>query len=221
MKWVSLFLVLSSAALADAPDTSGSTTTSGAASSGRTAPDWTRNAFVFGLDYGYGIWQLNQQQLASQVGATDAATLVNQSQNTQTATVRIGFDILGYATIEGALTGTGWNLFDATRGGAGFLPVLLSIHPLRFFVTGERHLDVSLFGGIGYGIMGQDRGMDGLIESAGIRGNYFFNNFFSLTVFSRWIFLNCKTFYVDYNHRDQPGASEPLPNSSGGDFWTL
>jgi hypothetical protein len=186
------------------------------------APDWTRNAFTFGLDYGYGIWQLDRNHLAAQVGQADADTFVNEAQNTQTATVRIGFDILGYATVEGALTGTGWNLGCDCRGGGGFLPILLALHPLRFFVTdSERHFDVSLFGGVGYGIMGQDRGADGLIEELGVRVNYFFNAWFSLTAFSRWVFLGWKTFYVDYNHRDQPGASEPLPQGSGGDFWTL
>jgi hypothetical protein len=186
------------------------------------APDWTRNAFTFGLDYGYGIWQLDQNRLAGQVGANDAATFVNEAQNTQAATFRVGFDILGYVTIEGALTGTGWNLGADTQGGGGFLPILLAVHPLRFFVTDtERHLDVSVFGGVGYGIMGQDRGADGLIEEAGVRLNYFFNAWFSLTAFSRWIFLSWKSFYINYNERSQPGNTETLPQGSGGDFWTL
>jgi hypothetical protein len=185
------------------------------------APDFHRNAFVFGLDYGYGIWQLDQNKLASQVNPADAALFVGESQNTQTASVRIGFDILGYVTVEGDLTGTGWNLGGSNRGGAGFLPFIVSVHPLRFFVTDERHLDVTAFGGLGYGIMGQDRGIDGLIWSLGLRVGYFFNAWFSVNVFSRWLFLDCSTFYLDYNDRSAPGASEPLPQQSGGDFWTM
>lgn len=184
------------------------------------APDFTRNAFVIGLDYGYGIWQLDANKLASQTMG-DSATFVNESQNTSTASFRLGFDILGYVTVEGDLTGTGWNLFSSNRGGGGFLPFLVSVHPLRFFVSGERHLDATVFGGIGYGIMGQDRGIDGLIWSAGLRLGYFFNSWFSANVFSRWIFLDCSTYYLDYNNRSAPGASEPLPQQSGGDFWTF
>jgi len=185
------------------------------------APDFHKNAFTFGLDYGYGIWQLDRSRLESQVGAP-GDVFVNEAQNTQTANVRVGFNILGYATVEADLTGTGWNLGGSNRGGGGFLVGGAAWHPLRLFVESPtRPYDASLFVGLGYGITGQDTGMDGFIWELGLRGSYFFNRWFGVTAYARWVFLNWSTFYLDYNHRDLPGASAPLPQGSGGDFFTL
>jgi hypothetical protein len=188
-------------------------------------PNFSAGGFVMTLQYGPGFWGLDQKKLASQVGDSLAGTFVTDSQNSHTVSVEAGYNILGHATISAALTGTGWNLFDANRGGAGFLVGAVAWHPLELvFMKKERRpfgLDFSPFFGVGYGISGQTVGMDGLVFEAGLNVDYYFTRYFGLGLFARGVLLNWKSFYLDYNNRSQPGASIALTDPSGGSFWTL
>ncbi|MBL9038875.1 MAG: hypothetical protein JNG84_10195, partial [Archangium sp.] len=77
------------------------------------------------------------------------------------------------------------------------------------------------FFGVGYGIVGQRTGIDGLVLEAGFQADYFFTRFFGLGFFVRGVFLNGSSFYLDYNNRSLPGNTLALPQGSGGSFTTL
>jgi hypothetical protein len=55
------------------------------------------------------------------VDPAGADTFVSDAENGHMATVRLGFNILGHASLEGTFSGTGWRLTEISRGGAGFL----------------------------------------------------------------------------------------------------
>jgi hypothetical protein len=201
-------------------------------------PDFGKGGVIFSIQYGYGLWQVNQGTLAAtlaqsnpSIGSSNAAQyaqFTNELRNTQTASLRLGYNILGHATIEADFTATGWNIFDADRGGAGWLAGVVHWHPIEIFMQGkERPFDASVFFGIGYGIGGgpvvsggPSYGMDGLIYEAGIEADYYFAPGFALSIFARWIFLDWKNFYLNYDDRSQPGNTLAV-GSSIGNFFTI
>lgn len=191
-------------------------------------PQFSNGGFVFTIQYGPGFWGLAKQQLADQTNAQDpggADIFVADVQNTHTLSLRAAYNILGHASLGAELTATGWNLFDTTRGGAGFAIGSLTWHPLELiFMQKDKRpipLDVGTFFGAGYGIAGERRGLDGLLFEWGLNVDWYFSRFFALGIFTRGISLNWNTYYIDYNNRSQPGASVNLPKTSGGSFWTF
>src|SRR5438309_265113 len=96
-----------------------------------SAPKFSNGAVMLGVEYGVGFFNIDSAKLAAQVGEADTAVYKADLQNSHTATLRLGYNILGHATLEAALTGTGWNIFDPNRGGGGFLVGLVHWHPLE------------------------------------------------------------------------------------------
>lgn len=182
-------------------------------------PDFGKGGAVIGLQYGYGIWNLDRAKLAAQVGQSDADIVVNDTRNGHSATLRLGYNILGHATVEALVTATGWNLTEADRGGGGFITGGAHWHPLELFLKGKpRFYDASVFLGLGHGLMGQNRGMDGLVWQYGLGADFFFSRILALGVFFRSTQLNFNSFYLDYNNRALEGATLALPQGSGGSF---
>ncbi len=204
-----------------------------------TPPDFSKGGLIFSIQGGYGMWGINEAKLASMldrsqyapapVGDTYAQQFTQGTlKDTAALSLRLGYNILGHATLEVDFTGTGWSPFDDNRGGAGFLAGVLHWHPAQiFFSDSERPFDVSIFGGAGYGIAGgpsspggQAYGMDGLALEFGAEGDYYFAPGFALSVFARWVVLDWSNFYLNYDQRSQPGNTLPVSGPIG-DFFTI
>ncbi len=184
------------------------------------APEFSKGGLVFGLQYGVGLWGLDRNHLADQVGPAEADTYLRDVQNSHTASLRLGYNILGHVTLEGDLTATGWSLGDVNRGGAGFLAGVLHWHPMELIWRKQERplpIDASLFFGYGAGLGGQNRGMGGPNTEFGVLADYFLGDSVALGLFARGIFLNWDTYYLNYDAKQ----SVPLPKGSGGAFWTV
>src|SRR3990167_2696527 len=144
-------------------------------------PHFSSGGFNFQLQYGPGFWTVDQVKLGNDpgkdglmVGPINADLFKNSLQNTHTVSISAAYNILGHASVGADLTATGWNLFDSSRGGGGFLIGKVAWHPLElFFLKKEKRpigIDASTFFGVGYGIVGGataiagfPNGMDGLV----------------------------------------------------------
>ncbi len=188
-------------------------------------PNFSGGGFLFSIQYGPGFFGLDRAKLSNQVGPDLANTFITDAQNTHTFGIHAGYTIKGHATISADLTGTGWNLADAGRGGGGWLTGTVAWHPLELvFMNKEKRpipFDFSPFFGVGYSIVGQHTGMDGLIFQTGVNADYFFTRYFGLGLFVRAFFLDYDKFYLDYYNRSAPGATIALPQHSGGTFVTF
>ncbi len=194
-----------------------------------SGPKFSSGGGIFGLQYGPGIWMLDTQAIDSQLGlqCPGCGTRFNSDIRTggdwptggHTLGLRIGYNILGHASIELNVVATGWNVFNSNRGGAGFGTGVIAWHPLQlvFMNKAERPipLDVSMLFGVGYGIAGQTFGMDGLILQWGMNAEWFFTKFIALGLFVKGTFFQWHTFYLDFDNK----VSLPLPKGSGGAFW--
>ena len=188
-------------------------------------PNFSSGGFTLSIQYGPGFWGMDRPKLSTQVGPDLANTFITELQNTHTVSLRAGYNIKGHVSISADLTGTGWNITAPNRGGAGFLTGTVAWHPLELvFMNKEKRpvpLDISPFFGIGYSIVGETTGADGLIFQTGFNADYFFTRYFGLGLFVRAFFMSYDKFYIDYYSRGQPGADLPLPQSSGGNFVTF
>ena len=186
-------------------------------------PKFSSGGVIFGLQYGPGFWSFDRSFINSQVPATYGNQFLADLQNTHTLGVRLGYNILGHVSLEANLVATGWNLSDSSRGGGGILTGILAWHPLELiFIKKERRpiaLDASIFFGAGYGIIGQSVGMDGLVWQWGMTVDYWFNRFVGLGAFVRGSFPRFGALYINYDQRNAPGNTFPMPNTSGGMFW--
>lgn len=188
------------------------------------APEFSKGALVLGLQYGQGLWALDRARLVEQVGEHNSDLFIGQAKGSHAASLRLGYNILGHATLEAALTGTGWDLSQGSRGGAGFLAGLVHWHPLELVWREQTRpvpLDASAFFGLGYGIAGQERGMDGRIIELGAQASYWFSQAVGAGLFARGVLLQWGSFYLDYDRRAQAGNTIALSKGSGGAFWTL
>lgn len=206
-------------------------------------PHFSSGGFNFQIQYGPGFWTVDQTKLGNDpgkdglsVGPANAELFKNSLQDTHTVSLSASYTILGHVSIGADLTATGWKIFDATRGGGGFLIGKVAWHPLElFFMNKEKRpigIDFSTFFGVGYGIVGGATaiagfpdGMDGLIFEWGANVDYFFARYFGLGFFARGIFLSWDKFYLDFNNRDANTCGGPctipLAKPLGGSFWTF
>jgi hypothetical protein len=189
---------------------------------GAYVPQFSRSGFYLNLQYGPGFFNFSQPDLAAQVGDADATVFVDEFMGwmNHSGSARLGFNLAGHVSVEAVLTGTGWNLQSIERGGGGFLGGVLAWHPLQLFFQDFRAVDISAFGGAGYGIVGKSRGADGRFLTWGGTFDYYFSPTFYAGVFYRQILPQFDKFYINYDLRNDPGMTVPLPNLSGGSFWT-
>ncbi|MEW6431579.1 MAG: hypothetical protein AB1730_08710 [Myxococcota bacterium] len=200
-----------------------------AAGPGRAAepPTFSQGGFIFALQYGPGFWLVNEAALGAQAGAGYANVFVSDLVTSHTLSLSAKYVILGHASIGVDFTATGWDVFSSNRGGAGFLVGTVGWHPLELvfkLLEYEKRpvtFDVSTWVGLGYGIAGERLGSDGLTVEWGVTFDWFFTRFFALGTFARGAFLKWNSLYLDFNNRDVPGNTVPLPNGLGGAFWTL
>ena len=197
-------------------------------------PKFSSGGVIFSIQYGpFGFFSFDRTFIGKQLplivpqAATTGQALADQFlgdlQSTHTVGLRLGYNILGHATLAVDLVATGWNLSQTNRGGGGILTGTLAWHPLELiFLKKERRpipIDASIFFGAGYGIFGQTLGMDGLVWQWGMTADFWFNRFVGLGVFVRGSFPRWGAMYLDYDNRSAPGNTLPLPQTSGGQFW--
>jgi hypothetical protein len=198
----------------------------GALSASAESPDFSKGGVVVSLQYGAGFWSVDKAKLTSNPGVStdNASLLASDLRDSSTAVLRAGYNILGHATVAAELMGTGWDLFSQSRGGAGFLTGTAKWHPLQL-VYGDRArpipIDAGVSLGFGYGIAGQTRGFDGFLWDTALEGEYYLMPWLAAGLGMRLYFLNFGTFYIDYDHRGNPGSKIALPNGSGGTFFTM
>jgi hypothetical protein len=188
-------------------------------------PKFSQGGFTFTVMYGPGFWSFDRTLLAGQVGSANADIFITDTVTGHTPALRAAYNILGHASLGVDFTATGWDITMANRGGAGFLTGFVAWHPLELVwlkkETRPIGLDVSTLFGVGYGIAGEQRGMDGLVLQWGFNADYFFARYFGAGLFVKGTFLQWDKFYIDYNNRDLPGNTISVPKGNGGSFWTM
>lgn len=195
---------------------------------GASVPKFEEGGFVVSLQYGPGFWKLAQQRLSQQLAAVDPGgpgVLAEDVENSHTVSLRMAYTIFGHVSIGADVTATGWRLADITRGGGGFVMGTIAWHPLQLIFNQKEvrpmPIDFSTFFGLGYGIVGQHRGMDGLALQWGVNLDWFLGRAFAIGLFTRGIFMEFDSFFRDWANRGVAGNSWPLPQGSGGNFWTF
>jgi len=79
--------------------------------------------------------------------------------------LRLGYNILGYASVEAALSGAGAGTFD---GGSAHVAGQVRLHPVQFFIPHQdRDWDVSTFVGAGYSLAGYKPQFDPELHGGG------------------------------------------------------
>lgn len=197
------------------------------------APDFSRGAVIFSIQGGYAVWGLNLAAIQADTESFDpggAQDFVNQTaQGVGAGSIKLGYNILGHVTIDAELTGTGWRIFDASRGGAGFLVGALHWHPLEIARRNQAHplpFDASLFFGYGYGIggssttnplrAGTSNGMDGRLMEFGVDATYFVSKSVGFGLYGRGIFLSWNKYYIDFDNNISTPVAGPV-----GSVWTF
>lgn len=193
-------------------------------------PKFSQGGVLFDLRYGAGWWAMDAAHVESQVGLGRGAAFVGalaggrMDQASHTLALSLAYNILGHASVGADFTATGWNVFDASRGGAGFVTGKVAWHPLELvFLKKEQRpipLDVNTSFGVGYGIAGANQplfGMDGLVFQWGLEAQYFLARYFGLGAYVKGTFLDWRKFYLDYDNK----VFVELPNGSGGSYWNF
>lgn len=192
-------------------------------------PKFSQGGFLFSVMYGPGFWSFDRALLAGQLtapaSAADADVFITDAVTSHTVSLRAGYTILGHASLGVDFTATGWDISTPQRGGGGFLTGYVAWHPLELVwmkkETRPIGLDASTMFGVGYGIMGERRGMDGAALQWGFNVDYFFARYFGAGLFVKGSFPLWDKFYLDYYGRDQPGNTITLTRGSGVSFWTM
>ncbi|MGC4121951.1 MAG: hypothetical protein QM765_46695 [Myxococcales bacterium] len=188
------------------------------------------------LSGGYNWWSLNRGKVAGQVANANPAEDTNwmfdaSLQNGAAAGLRGGYNILGHANIGFNFIGTGWEIFTKERGGGGYIGGEVGWHPLSLVsalmmnagkgaLPGEKYYDLFVEGGVGFGIVGKHRAMQGLVGSVGIGAEGYPAAWVSIGVRTMWYFPAFNEYIIDYDNRTSPGMTIPLPEGSGGRFFS-
>src|SRR6266478_2521785 len=124
-------------------------------------PQFNHGGFLFSIQWGIGVWHYDTDAVSKDlgfIGPLAAPSLSSQLQNTHGLGFRLGYNIKGHVTIGADFTATGWNVFNAQRGGSGAVVGVVAWHPMElFFLQKEKRpfgLDASTYVGVGYGILG-------------------------------------------------------------------
>jgi hypothetical protein len=178
-----------------------------------SGPVRTSNGFVLGFEFGYGPWGVDPSKIVAGAapgslpaeGYTmqDTAAAFTNPMNNQwrpALNLHLGWNILGYGSLEGVFQMSWWDVFATSRGGTGLVGGRATIYPLQFFLP-NRSFDVGIEGGGGYTIAGGPTfGMDGTYASFGVTGEYYLGRNISIGLFYRLFLPMWNRFYVDYNN---------------------
>ena len=124
------------------------------------------------------------------------------------AELRVGYNILGYFSVELSLSGNGTT--DGANGIA-YPTGQLRLHPIQFVIPFEERIwDVSVFTGFGYTIAGyhpdeaiqgndDGKGWEGIVHTAGVGVGVAVAEWFSFDFDLRFIFPRYLTWAVDWD----------------------
>jgi len=175
------------------------------------------------LEPGYSAWNLNLDKMSEQLPTPEnglvGPLLVDQAKNNFGLGLGIGYNIRGHVSILLQFRGHGWDIGDRQRGGAGVATLEVGWHPAAMLEalevlspTARRWWDASLHLGAGYGVIGEDRALDGLVLAFGFRAEAFVNDWLSLGAGLTWLPLKLSRYVVNWSG----GLDHDLPDGSGG-----
>lgn len=189
-------------------------------------PKFKKGGVLISLQAGAAVPHLDDANLNSLF--TGAFLFTRQVQTAPGVGFRLGYNILGHASVGADFTATGWDVFNDNRGGSGYLVGYVAWHPMElFFLKKDERpfgLDFNTHVGLGYGIVGGSQpaawGMDGIAVQWGFAIDYFLNRYFAVEFFAKVNFLQFDKFYFDWDsaHRGGPGAININPRG-GGTWW--
>jgi hypothetical protein len=205
---------------------------------GLQVPRFSTGGLVFAIEFGPGVWDFDRAYLRDQIATNPgygpsadaiAGSWIGSLKTSYALTLRLGYNILGVASVEFAFSGTGFDVPTASPGGGGFAAGLIRFHPLEILWRALQKndprpfgLDFSMFWGWGYGIAGYDdnaispaMGADGFAFQWGFDVEYFFNNVIGLSLGLRGAFPFWDHLYLDFDQRIGPA----LPGTTKGAFW--
>jgi len=121
--------------------------------------------------------------------------------------LRLGYNILGYASVELSIAGTGTTDFE---NGIAYPALQVRVHPAQFFIPFEARIwDVNISGGAGYTIAGytpdpdlafddDTKGWEGFVGTFGIGAGISPVSWFSVDFDLRFIFPRYLTWVVNF-----------------------
>lgn len=188
--------------------------------------DFSKGALELGLRYGLGFLSMD-----SSFGEA-TAVFPAEARGAPAASLSLGYNILGHASLTLDVTPTGWNLRDNERGGGGFVGGLASWHPLSLVWNDNSRplpLDVQLGFGAAYALFGQRRVYDVLIASwednyalegwafqSAFEANYYFTSNLGLGLYLRGFLVNWDKRYSNL----EKNIYVSFPEGRGAQFWT-
>lgn len=161
--------------------------------------------FVIGLEGSGGFWKATPAELASPTGVSldDARTFTAPLDGKATfgANLHLGWNILGWVSIEGVVQGTGWDVMSRSeRGGGGLVGGRVTYFPLGHFLPAKRDWDVGVELGGGYAMLGGPTyGMDGLYLSSAVTAEYYPTPWFSVALGYRHFFTSLDRFHYNFS----------------------
>jgi hypothetical protein len=205
---------------------------------GLPVPRFSKGGLTFSIEFGPGWWDWNRAHLINEISSSAvlaptaglmADQWINSFKTSYALSLRIGYNILGFSTVEIFFSGTGWDVPTPQVGGGGFAGGAVRVHPLeilwRILKKDPRPfgLDASMFWSWGYGIAGfEDNpnsalalGADGFAFGWGFDVEYFFNSAIGVSLGLRGNFPFWDHIYYDFNGRQ----GWALPNTTKGAFW--
>lgn len=187
----------------------------------------------FSLDAGYAFFtqkSMLKQNLTPQVGAANAALLTDsQMPNGPIGGIHLGYNIAGYAAIEGNLAVRAWSPLNDNRGLIGLGGAGVRWFPLQGFFRPGRPVDISFLAGIDYVLMGgggivsltnSARGFDGMAFEFGGTLEVYPAGWVSLGLTPRLYRFHPIRYFTDYLNRDS-GGQIPLTGNVGGGLFSL
>lgn len=182
----------------------------------------------FSLDGGYAFFtqkSMLKQNLTPQVGAANASLLTDsQMPNGPIAGVHLGYNIAGYAALEGNLAVRAWSPLNDNRGLIGLGGGAVRWFPLQGFFRPGRPVDISFLAGMDYVLMGgggivsltnSARGFDGVAFEFGGTLEVYPAGWVSLGITPRLYRFHPLRYFTDYLNRDT-GGQIPLTGNVGG-----
>ena len=163
------------------------------------------DGFVIGLEGQRGTWSADPAVLSEKGGLPlgDARAFTGPLDEVATngLNLHLGWNVLGWASIEAAVQTTFWTPFEnGTRGGFGLVGGRGTYYPLQHWVPASRVIDLGVELGYGYALGGGPTfGMDGTYLSAGANVEYYPVRWFSLAIGYRHFFASLDRFYYDFD----------------------
>src|SRR5204863_344127 len=88
-------------------------------------PKFREGGFLVGIEWGAGIWNLDEAGLGTQVGQYPASRVAaaarGASPSPANLNLHLAYNIKGHASVGVDFTACGWELFNNNRGGGGSL----------------------------------------------------------------------------------------------------